>query len=67
MSLPPKALTLDWFTVSRPMWVGIPQWRQVTDWQRVGLVSIKPTHPDQATVTLTDAGRLKLSEGEAAT
>ena len=61
----PKPLELSHFVSARNMLTSIPQWRQVTDWQRDGLLSVKPLSADHVTVTLTPKGRAALGmEGE---
>ena len=53
----PKAMELGHLRIERDLFTGIPQWPQVIQWQREGIVSIKPLAADRALVSLTDKGR----------
>ncbi len=76
----PKPFDLGYFTTTRRIWTGVPQWEQVKAWQRAGTVSIMPApqentvafmqlpkrHRSFADVVLTDKGREELGRIDAA-
>jgi len=67
-AVPPKPFDLGHFTTTRRIWTGVKQWKQVTEWQRAGLVSAPlvettasaPNSKPYADVVLTDKGREEL-------